>query len=331
MIDEADVVNGYKWILGRIPAPEEVAAACHYYNYLDTGQIRAFQSGLLISEEFRNRRIAAQQHMRVDPVDLFRPKLIFCHIEKCGGTTMRTMLMSQFEPHRVCPERFNGLADWTANELAAYDLFAGHFDLACCDVIPGRQTATITMLREPKARLLSLFQFWKMHPAQSASDNRTLVGLARNSTAHEFFSHPSVVRHPSIRDAITGQLTRTTGTSVIIDGFPVLPGDDPLIATPKECLEAALSNLSTLTSFGIVEHYELSRRLINHQLDLQMPRIEPQQVSRNLVTCAADVTGLCRIHVDRSLDVLLEALTPIDQALFSRATDLFQENLALLE
>jgi hypothetical protein len=256
-LSEAAIIAGYKWILGRDPAPAEVAAALAYYASA-AGDLQTFQNGLLVSDEFRNRRIFVQQHMRIAPIDLFADKLVFLHIEKCGGTTMRTMLEAQFAAQRICPERFNGLADWTANELAAYDLFAGHFDLACCGVIPGQRNAIITMIREPKARLLSLFYFWKSHVADPAFTDRTLVGLARESTAVAFFSHPAVIRHPSIRDAIAGQLTRMMGSVKIVDGLPILSDQDRILADPERSLQDAWGALSGLAAFGILERFEES-------------------------------------------------------------------------
>lgn len=328
-LSEAAITAGYRWILGRDPAPAEVAAVLAYYTTAG-GDLHTFQNGLLVSEEFRNRRIFVQQHMRIAPVDLFVDKLVFLHIEKCGGTTMRTMLEAQFAAHRICPERFNGLADWTANELAAYDLFAGHFDLACCSAIPGQRNAIITMIRAPKARLLSLFAFWKSHVHAAAFDDRTLVGLARRSTAIAFFSHPAVIRHPSIRDAIAGQLTRMMGSAESVDGFPILSDRGSILADPERSLQDAWDKLSGLAAFGILERFEESTRLLNDRLGLQMQPIQPQQVLAKLVSPMMDAVRPQPEPVSAELAALLDALTPIDQALYARATVLFAKRVSLL-
>ncbi len=327
MISETDIVQGYRWILGRMPAASEVEATWRLYARHAGDDTHAFQNGLFVSEEFRNRRIHVQQHMRVAPVDLFRSKIVLVHIEKCGGSTLRTMLAAAFEPNRVCPERFNGLADWTANELAAYDLFAGHFDLAGCDVVPGRSTRIVTMLREPRARLLSLYHFWRAHQPDPALGDDTLVALARRSTVMEFFTHGSVVRHPSIRDAMAGQLTRTMGAERIVDGHPVLDDEDPILADPQGCLEAAWDRLRRLSGFGLVERYECSRRLLNHALGLDMQPVEPQQVLRTLQSSRLDETRPPPEPVDAALAARLDALIPIDQALYRRAALLFDERV----
>ena len=323
----SDVVNGYVWLLGRRPSAEEVAASCAYFGTQDD-PLHAFQHGIMISEEFRLRRIHVQQLMRVDAVDLTRRKLVFLHIEKCGGTSLRSMLLSQVPAGRVCPERFNGLADWTGNELAAYDLFAGHFDLACCGVVPG-PSAVFTMLREPNARLLSLYNFWKAHRPHPSFGERTLVGLAQRLTAVDFFSHGTVVRHPNIRDAMVGQLTRRIASPILPHGFAALQDDDAILAAPEQALEAAWQALTGLAGFGLVEQFEPSRLLLNHLLGLDMQRHEPQQVLLSLVSPMLEERRAPE-PMSSSLASVLEALTPLDRQLYRRAVTRFEESKGLL-
>ena len=154
---------------------------------------------------------------------------MFIHIEKCGGTTLHEMLSSQVPIGRICPERSDLIGDWTINELADFALFSGHFNLAWCRSIPG-ELRVITMLREPKARLLSLFSFWKAHRPNPGRDVYDLLPIARSSSAEQFSAHPQVERHPSIRDAMAGQLTRTRVTHA-------LRRDDPVLVEPGSRVE----------------------------------------------------------------------------------------------
>ena len=328
-LTKCDIVNGYVWLLGRKPSRGEVVASlAHFASYGD-GALLAFQNGLIISEEFRARRIGATQTMRVEPVDLFRPKIALLHIEKCGGTSLRTMLVAHRPACRVCPEAFNGLTDWTASELAAYDLFAGHFDLTVCQILPG-PTRIVTMLREPKARLLSLFNFWKAHRPQPAFNDRTLVGLAQRHTAAAFFSHPAVIEHPSIRDAIVGQLTRRVPSPILADGFQRLLPDDPILAEPTRALDDAWHALKNLAGFGLVEAFEASRLLLNHQLGLAMQPAPPQQALQTLTSPMLDENRLTPEKLTPTLAALLEGLTPLDRALYTQAASLFTQRTAAL-
>ena len=328
-LSEADIVNGYRWVLGRSPAPEEIAASFAYFGTQGAGALQAFENGLIISQEFRQRRIHASQVMRVAPVDLFRRKIVLLHIEKCGGTSLRTMLAAQVPAGRVCPEAFNGLADWTANELAAYDLFAGHFDLAVCQILPG-PVDIVTLLREPKARLLSLFNFWKAHRPHPSFNNRTLVGLAQRHTAIEFFSHPAVTEHPSIRDGIVGQLSRFVPSPILADGFQRLQPDDPILADPDRALHTAYDALTRLAAFGLVEAFETSRLLLNQQLGLAMQPVKPQQVLHTLVSPMLDEGRGVAERLTPTLAARLDALTPLDGALYTQAAACFAQRIALL-
>ncbi len=327
-LNRADVVRGYVWLLGREPSRDEILAAQAHFG-AQPEPLHVFQNGLIVSEEFRLRRIHVQQVMRVDPVDLMRRKIVLVHIEKCGGTTLRTMLASQVAAGRVCPEHFNGLADWTANELAAYDLFAGHFDLVCAHVVPG-PCAVVTMLREPRARLLSLYNFWKAHRPHPSFDERTLVGLAQRHSAAEFFGHRSVVRHPNIRDAMVGQLTRRIASPILADGFAMLQPDDAILAAPEAALDEAWQALAGLASFGLVEQFERSRLLMNRQLGLDMQPVAPQQALDTLTSPMLDPNRPAPETMTPPLAAMLDALTPLDQALYARASHAFSERAGRL-
>lgn len=324
MISETDVINGYLWILGRCPSADEITAYRNLYSESFSDSALDFVRLLIISGEFRNRRGRIAWRMRLEPVDLDRPRTVFMHIEKCGGTTLHAMLVTQFRADLVCPERFDGLPDFTINELGAYDLFSGHFDFCCCRLIPGDNVRIVTMLREPKARLLSLFYFWKAHLPDVVRDCRSLVGIARTCTALEFFSHPFVLKNPSINNGMTGQLIRKTIPTHLSDEAPMMEQEDPILSDPDKALSMAWQNLQSLAGFGILEHYETSRALLNNVLGLAMQPIEPQQVLDDLVVSHSQLIPVEREMLTDELNTLLDALTGIDRPLYERALKVFQ-------
>ena len=55
-------------------------------------------------------------------------RLVFMHIPKTGGTSLHEVLVAQFKPGEICPERFNHLREWASSDLAKFRLFSGHFD-----------------------------------------------------------------------------------------------------------------------------------------------------------------------------------------------------------
>ncbi|WP_428391773.1 sulfotransferase domain-containing protein [Lichenicoccus sp.] len=314
MLTDDDIINSYTWLLGRTPSAGEVATnRALYTKHAD------LQRALMISAEARALRIALHKQGRTIPVELNQPRLVFMHIEKCGGTTLHAMLVSQFAPELICPERHETIGDWTINELADYQLFSGHFDLSYCHLLPGT-LRMITMLREPKSRLLSLYHFWKAHRPHPERDAYRLITLARASTAAEFFADPEVTAWASIRNAMTGQLTRTTNR--------LLRPCDPIVADPEATLARAWQALQNFTSFGIVERFEASRLLLNRTLGLDMQPTNPRQVLRDLMR---DNEALASIEPDppsEALDAALEPLINLDRRLYAMALTLFEKRTA---
>lgn len=325
MIKKSEIVSGYVWILGRHPSNEEVDWYYDAYANISADSSEEFKHSLILSEEFRVRRSYISRHSRKVSIDFRRPKIVFIHMEKCGGTTLHTMLSTQVEFPFICPERYDGLAEFTVNELMSYDLFSGHFDYQTCQSIPGEDVRIITMLREPKARLLSLFYFWKAHVPDPARDYRSLVGLARISTPEEFFSHPSVVRHQSIFNAMTGQLTRA---KIPPDNrLPILDDDDPLCVNPEKQLDLAWHRLVTMAAFGITENHDKSRLLFNKTLGLSMTSIPPQQVLTELVKSHRELVPVTHTLMNDQLNKLLQDLTEIDCRLYRNAVGHFEATI----
>ncbi len=323
MISDSDIVNGYMWLLGRIPTEADLAVYRARFSDGGPDAVRSFQYELLASEEFRNRRLLMQRMHHLGRPALHQDRLAFVHIEKCGGTTLHAMLCGQFAPERICPERNASLGDWTVNELAAYQLFSGHFDLAYCRSIPGT-VRVLTMLREPKARLLSLYRFWKAHRPDRDRDFYDLLVLARSCSAEAFFAHPRVTQHPALRDGMAGQLTRSDSVWALLPGHPII--DDP-----DGTLQQAWAALEAMAAFGILEAFEQSRRLFNHRLGLALTPIAPRQVLSDLVRDNAEMVALELEPMTPRLDALLDAMTPIDRPLYARARALFERRVAEMD
>ena len=320
LISENDIVNAYVWLLGRVPSAGEIGDNRRHYGQPHAGDVHDLQRALLLSEEYRNRRLSNFSLWRSRPVELAHDRLVFMHIPKCGGTTLHAMLAALYAAERICPERSDRLGDWTINEMAAFDLFSGHFDLAACKAIPGT-IRLVTLLREPKSRLLSLFRFWKSHRPHPQRDGLDLMLLARDLSAEEFFSHPTVIRHSSIRDAIAGQLLRTRNNRLLED-------KDLIIADPRAALVMAWSALQSFSCFGIMERFEESRLLVNTTLGLHLQPVAPLQVLDHMVQSNPELVKVERVQVSKRLDQSLDDLTTIDRALYGCALTLFGRRVA---
>ena len=50
-------------------------------------------------------------------------RLVFMHIPKTGGTSLHEVLVAQFKPGEICPERFNHLREWASQIWQNFDYF----------------------------------------------------------------------------------------------------------------------------------------------------------------------------------------------------------------
>lgn len=97
------------------------------------------------------------------------PALIFLHIPKCGGTTLRSIL------NRAVPEgrRFRVGSDIAGSRMALAtlpdsqrlhtDLLYGHLSYGWHELLFPRQARYFTILREPVARIVSHYNYVRSH------------------------------------------------------------------------------------------------------------------------------------------------------------------------
>jgi hypothetical protein len=118
--------------------------------------------------------------------------LLFIHNPKAGGTTVARHLRGLYPESEIAPIAANDPA-WAGTETwvgqGPFRFAAGHFGYdAVRHFAPG--AAIITNFREPVARIVSLFDFWRHN-----FDDTVLVQHPA--------SGPALVRHMSFRDFIT--------------------------------------------------------------------------------------------------------------------------------
>ena len=97
-------------------------------------------------------------------------RVVFVHIPKTGGTSLHAMLKGLFSDDEIHPERLNNFRDLDAESFTKYRLFSAHMDARTLPAIPDPKF-TVTVLREPKARILSLYYFWKSHTWETIKAN----------------------------------------------------------------------------------------------------------------------------------------------------------------
>lgn len=144
--------------------------------------------------------------------------LAFVHVPKCGGTTVHDWLVERIAPSAMCPQRHRMPAELQPARLASlerYRVFSGHFDVVDLLHLPGPQHR-FTVLREPIARIVSLYDFWRAHTPEHIEEH-DLVGprAARSMTFDEF----ALADDPRIVHDLDNTFVRTF-TGLIRTGEP---------------------------------------------------------------------------------------------------------------
>jgi hypothetical protein len=293
------VINGFRFLLGREPGNESAID-----EHARIPSFAGFRKALLGSEEFRgNYKVMFPETYGHPSLTMGRETLAFIHLQKTGGTSLRTMLERQFPVDRRCPIRGDKLYQLSVAELGQYDFFSGHFDRCSLRFIPRNDIKTIALFREPRARLISFYRFLRSHPVRDEFANDRLMRLANELSAEEFFetahtrAHVGVYNHYLIALGGSYAWFEYTRTALREQDF-------------SEAMEEAKRQIRALTAIGITERFSQSVEVIWHALNFGAP---PS-------TAAADVTDKLSEVDNRFQKVDPVAMTPRLAAALSELT-----------
>src|ERR1700733_4451431 len=173
-----DVLNGFRLILGRELEDERAISA-----HMLIPSVAELRQILLASEEFQGKFKVMRPTIEAHPsLSVGRRTIVFIHLQKTGGTSLRVMLEKQFPADRRCPVLEDKLHLLSVAELGQYDFFAGHFDRSSLRFIPREDIKTVALFREPRSRLISFYRFLRSHPAGDEFADNYLIRLASVST-----------------------------------------------------------------------------------------------------------------------------------------------------
>jgi len=315
-----DVIHAFRLILGREPEDDSAINA-----HLHIPTVAELRLALLRCEEFRGKYQVMNPVVSDDPtLSRKRDTLVFIHLQKTGGTSLRVMLEEKFPANRRCPVFENKLHLLSASELSQYDFFSGHFDTMSLHYIPRDEIRTIVMFREPRARLISLYRFLRSHPAGDEFAHDQLVRIANETTVEEFFEHPE----SRALSVVYNHYLVALGTSYArFDYQRSLLTNEEL----SRALSRAKARIRSLTALGITERFEQSVGYICKALNFDPPRT----IAREHVTDHfADMDGRFRrvdpVATTPRLDAALAVLTEYDDELYRCAVDEFERRCAEL-
>jgi len=277
---------------------------------------------LLGSEEFKGRYRAMFPEEYPHPsLSMRRDTLVFIHLQKTGGSSLRTMLEKQFPPDRRCPIRDDKLHLLTAAELGHYDFYSGHFDRSCLCVIPRNTIKTLTLLREPRARLISLYRFLRSHPTRDEFASDPVIRLANELRAERFFA----TREARTHYAISNHYLTALGGSYA--WFGRSPAKEELSAA----LEEAKRQIHALTAFGITERFAESATYIWRTLNWPSPPgMESLYVTDKLSKQDARFQRVPPVSMTSELAAVIADLVAYDDEIYRFAVSEFERRLSVL-
>lgn len=235
------------------------------------------------------------------------PTVLFLHIGKTAGATMRQALRRQY-PDRLVMElraptvrpgrlRRDGAVEHFASlpepERARPRLIVGHFTYGLHEAVP-RPSTYVTLLREPTALVLSQYHHVRRHPGH--------------------LLHEAAKAHPDLRSYIE------SGISLEMDNSQTraLAGDTttPFGGCTPAMLEAAKVHLdSAFRVVGITERFDESLVMMREAFGWDRLRYVPINVdrSRREPPTAADLE-LVRSHNELDLQLYAWAMERFEQA-----------------
>ena len=235
------------------------------------------------------------------------------HIPKTGGTSLHDYLQGHFPPEKTCPERFRGFDRFKPEQLRAYDYFSAHMDYGILKRLPG-PLYTITILREPKARILSLYYFWRSHSAETI-ERLNLVGprAAKKMGLLEFLRSadhgiPANVNNILVRTMLGESWTGPGGRLVLHD---------------DEAIRVAMRNLLTIDTVGFVEDMPALFEEVSQRMGVPMPEELPWARSSKNFGTESGSEKVEREEITPEIERRLNHLTRLDRVLYNNARVMF--------
>jgi hypothetical protein len=308
-----DVYQAFRLILGREPDNDSVVEA-----HLLARSVADLRIALINSEEFQGKCRSFHPDSNLNPYwSADRAALIFIHLKKTGGNSLRGMLQKLFAADRICPMRDNNLHSYSVAELARFDLFAGHFDLNSVDYIPRKTVKTISLFREPSSRLISFYRFAKAHPPRDEFADNLTIRLANDLTAEEFFERSEM---RSITEIYNHYLMALGLSSSWFENNAAYPTSQSL----SRALEEAKTGISNMTAIGITERFADSVEYICHACNLPNEQsVETLHATDDFSARDARFRRVEPVHMTPRLAAALEELTAYDTEIYRFAVSEF--------
>jgi Galactose-3-O-sulfotransferase len=183
--------------------------------------------------------------------------LVFVHVPRTGGTTIERVLDRKYRSRVLHVETlWDPLAfvgQLPLEQRATADAIAGHVHYGVHDHVP-RQCVYVTMLRDPVARVASMYHFIRGNPKHWLHPELIRTGIDLEEFART-----------AADPGVDNQQTR------LIAGIGSGELGQPPSKLGPEALEAAKTNLRTFVVVGLTERFDESFILLRRALGWRLP------------------------------------------------------------
>lgn len=241
-------------------------------------------------------------------------KLVFLHLPKTGGTTLHSQIARQFAPERIFPGRWPGLKSALAEFGSDYDLFSGHFSATEINLIPG-PTYRVTVLRDPRQRLLSLYYFFQRQPAHVVAAAAGMSDCLQAAQTHDLLEF---LRHDAAAAATDNTMAKTLAGDVSAAPFTVVDVRQPVRLTEADVVDRAIANLEHFNVIGFTEHLDDAFRDVARDWGFPPVKALPQ-VNARTKDCPNLLKPTREQPITRAIEEELDRLTVLDRAVFEQA------------
>lgn len=145
-----------------------------------------------------------------------RRQIVLFHVSKCGGTSVKAALKPCIgskrsgRRYKVLHQNIEAaLSEPDAAHARATRFVYGTMSWGILNQVRRENAFVFTMLRDPQSRLLSLYNFFKRHPANyKAAFNNPVFDLASAMSPTEFFASEDAVIRYHVDNFIVRQFSR---------------------------------------------------------------------------------------------------------------------------
>lgn len=247
-----------------------------------------------------------------------RERLLFLHVPKTAGTSMRVHLMNQYLPEEVFPP-----TNWT--EAARFDrpitdfrAYSGHFRANFAAKVPSG-TRTLVVFREPVSRLLSALRHLRRDP-----DFHPDHVLVRGKTLGEMVRMPAIMANQY--NIQVSWLAASADPAMVDDFLRANPEDEASSveesASDETLFQRARDALNKIDFIGFTEDLRPVLAQLSDEMDyhpvISFPRLNDSRREDD----PADRLGATEGE-------LIRQATALDQRLYDFAKDIVEQRRVL--